>query len=97
MARIGENKLKNKYQVGDKVEVIMIKRDYDPITKQIVVYEAPYAGTVLTYHQFETRNGETFWLYKVSVDGYGDIIVAREREDGYLFIERDVSILQGIH
>lgn len=75
----------NSYNVGDRVEVILhrvVNKNGTDIT-----FEDHYAGTILTYRLLKDRDtGEPFYLYKVSVDGLGDIVFAKETEPQTLMI-----------
>lgn len=77
--------MENNYEVADRVKVTIEKEIVDPVTQQKVVWKNNYAGTIVTYHLFKhPKTEEEFYLYKVSVDGIGDIVICREQEDGSL-------------
>lgn len=63
----------NTYDVGDKVKVSVTPPDYI-INPQ--GDENMYSGTVITYT--EDDNGD--YTYRLSVDGLGDTILAKESE-----------------
>ena len=71
----------NMYEVGDRVKVLIITTISENPEKK---WEDLYAGTIITYHNFVDKDGNDNYLYKVSCDGVGDIVVAKEvyTEDG---------------
>ena len=75
----------NSYNVGDRVEIILhriVDKDRTNIT-----FEDHYAGIILTYRLLKDRDtNEPFYLYKVSVDGLGDIVFAKEMEPQILTV-----------
>ena len=75
----------NSYNVGDRVEIILhriVDKDSTNIT-----FEDHYAGIILTYRLLKDRDtNEPFYLYKVSVDGLGDIVFAKEMEPQILTV-----------
>ena len=75
----------NSYNVGDRVEIILhriVDKDGTNIT-----FEDDYAGIILTYRLLKDRDtNEPFYLYKVSVDGLGDIVFAKEMEPQILTV-----------
>ena len=75
----------NSYNVGDRVEIILhriVDKDGTNIT-----FEYHYAGIILTYRLLKDRDtNEPFYLYKVSVDGLGDIVFAKEMEPQILTV-----------
>lgn len=78
--------MKNLYNVGDRVEVLLHRTVVKH--KETLEYEDHYAGTILTYRLLNDRvTGEPYYLYKVSVDGLGDIVFAKELNQTLSIIE----------
>ena len=78
--------MENLYNVGDKVEVLL----HRTVVKhgETLQFEDHYAGTILTYRLLNDRETkEPFYLYKVSVDGLGDIVFAKELDQVLSVIE----------
>ena len=73
----------NMYEVGDRVKVV-ITTIWNEGTEKEKKWEETFAGTIITYHDFVDKEGQDNFLYKVSCDGVGDIVIAKEvyTEDG---------------
>lgn len=71
--------MQNSYEVADKVKIIVHK--IIDVHGEKKDWEDIYAGTVVTYKEITNpRTGEIALLYKVSVDGLGDVVIAKEVE-----------------
>lgn len=80
----------NSYNVNDRVELYFKRKCVH--NGQPIEFDDPYAGTIITYRLLTDKTtGEPYYLYKVSVDGIGDIVFAKEVETGKLKIVQDYS------
>ena len=78
--------MENLYNVGDRVEVLLHRTVVKH--KETLEFEDHYAGTIITYRLLKHRDtGEYYYLYKVSVDGLGDIVFAKEYNQALLVVE----------
>ena len=64
----------NLYNIADRVEVI-IRREEDGVTT-----ENPYAATVITYETYKDESDQDAYRYRLSVDGWGDTLLAEESD-----------------
>lgn len=66
----------NLYNVADRVEVIIRTEDEEGQ----VISENPYAATVVTYEEYTDGQGQDAYRYRLSVDGWGDTLLAEESD-----------------